>query len=175
MPSTSLRRRLVPVAAVTVAAALAVGGLAGCGDDGTAVSSATTAAPGTTTPVDVGIVAVGAWARSSPMEAGAGAAYMTVENTTGVDDEIVGVSVPASVAATAELHRTSMGEGGMMSMAPVASIPVPAGGRVALEPGGYHVMLLDLATPLTVGADVPITLTFAGSAPVEVVAVVRAS
>lgn len=175
MPVTPPRGRLVPVAVLGVTVALAVGGLAGCGDDGSTASSATTAAPGTTTPVDVGIVAVGAWARSSPMEATAGAVYMTVENTSGTDDEIVAVAVPASVAATAELHRTSMGEGGMMSMAPVASIPLPAGGRVALEPGGYHVMLLDLAEPLTVGADVPVTLSFARSAPVEVLAVVRAS
>ncbi|MCP5027239.1 MAG: copper chaperone PCu(A)C [Actinomycetia bacterium] len=50
----------------------------------------------------------GAWARSSPMVADAGAAYLSV--TSEEADSIVGVSVDSSVAATAELHETVMVE-----------------------------------------------------------------
>lgn len=109
------------------------------------------------------------WARNSPMMATAGAAYMQVSSAEG--DEIIGVSVDASVAGRAELHETVMADmdneggegdemGGEMSMQQVASIPVPADGSVSLEPGGYHVMLLDLAAPLDVGDTFDLTLTF---------------
>ena len=52
-----------------------------------------------------------------------------------------------------------MGMGGM-TMREVARIPLPAGEAVTLEPGGYHVMLLELAAPLTAGQTFPVTLTF---------------
>ncbi|MCU0311226.1 MAG: copper chaperone PCu(A)C [Acidimicrobiales bacterium] len=163
-------RHAVPV---VLAAALALGGLTACGDDGSSSSSGTTAVPGTTTPVEVGVVATGAWARSSPMVAEAGAAYMTLTNTTSEDAELVGASVPAAVAAAAEVHETSMGDGGMMSMQQVPSVTVPADGSVELAPGGFHIMLLQLAEPLVAGEDIPITLSFADGDEVMVVATVR--
>ncbi len=159
---------------VVFVAALALGGAA-CGDSDTSSSSATTAAPGTTAPVDVGVVATGAWARTSPASAEAGAAYMTLTNTTDSDVELVGASVPASVAAVTEVHETSMAEGGMMSMQPVTSLTVPADGSVELAPGGYHIMMLQLAGPLVAGDDVPITLSFADGDEVQVIAEVRDS
>jgi periplasmic copper chaperone A len=55
---------------------------------------------------------------------------------------------------------TTMAGSGMMKMQPVAEIPLPAGETVALEPGGLHVMLLDLPQPLTTGSTVEFTLTF---------------
>jgi copper(I)-binding protein len=67
---------------------------------------------------------------------------------------------------------TAMG-GGMMTMRPVERIDVPAGETVALEPGGYHVMLLDLAAPLEVGATVEVTLTFESAGTQVVTADVR--
>ncbi|HMR94496.1 MAG TPA: copper chaperone PCu(A)C, partial [Microthrixaceae bacterium] len=64
---------------------------------------------------------------------------------------------------------TAMGGGGMMTMAEVEKIPVAAGTTVALEPGGYHIMLMELAKPLVVGEKVKVTLTFekAGDVVVE--------
>ncbi len=50
--------------------------------------------------------------------------------------------------------------GGMMSMSPVDRIELPADETVFLEPGGYHVMLLDLAAPLEVGDTFELTLEF---------------
>ena len=49
---------------------------------------------------------------------------------------------------------------GMMTMQPVESIEVPAGETVALEPGGYHVMLIGLVEDLEVGDTVEVTLEF---------------
>jgi copper(I)-binding protein len=50
--------------------------------------------------------------------------------------------------------------GGQMSMQPVSQIDISAGKTVKLEPGGYHIMLMDLKAPLTKGQTFPITLTF---------------
>lgn len=63
--------------------------------------------------------------------------------------------------------------GGMMEMRPVDRIVVPAGGEVVLEPGGLHVMLLDLAAPLEAGSSVELTLEFEESGEQVVTADVR--
>ena len=65
-----------------------------------------------------------------------------------------------------------MGDGAM-TMQPVDSIELPAGEEVALEPGGYHIMLLDLVAPLEVGDTFEITLTFENAGEVTVTAEVR--
>jgi hypothetical protein len=75
-------------------------------------------------------------------------------------DTLIGVSVDSSVAGMAELHESTMGDDGMMAMSMVPSIPVPANGSVSLEPGGYHVMLMNLAGPLVAGEEFEITLQF---------------
>jgi copper(I)-binding protein len=51
-------------------------------------------------------------------------------------------------------------EDGMMHMRKVAAINVPAGGVVKLEPGGYHLMIIDLNRELKAGAQVRVTLRF---------------
>jgi copper(I)-binding protein len=63
--------------------------------------------------------------------------------------------------------------GGMMTMQPVESIEVPADGTVALEPGGYHVMLLDVQKELVPGDTIEVTLTFELAGEVTVTADVR--
>ncbi|MFM8856421.1 MAG: copper chaperone PCu(A)C [Actinomycetota bacterium] len=52
---------------------------------------------------------------------------------------------------------------GEMTMRPVSSVVLPAGETVMLMPGGYHIMLLDLAAPLEVGQTFDVTLTFANA------------
>ena len=48
----------------------------------------------------------------------------------------------------------------MMAMTPVSSIDLPAGEEVNLEPGGYHIMMFDLAEPIKSGESIPVTLSF---------------
>ena len=60
-----------------------------------------------------------------------------------------------------------------MRMRAVPSLDIPAGRSVTLEPGSYHVMLVDLAHPLSVGDKVPLTLTFQNAGTIDVVAVVE--
>jgi copper(I)-binding protein len=68
---------------------------------------------------------------------------------------LVGVSSP--VAGVAEIHQTKM-EGGVARMRPVAGIDLPAGQAVELKPGGYHVMLMRVKSPVKEGDTVPLTL-----------------
>ncbi|MGI9647074.1 MAG: copper chaperone PCu(A)C [Acidimicrobiia bacterium] len=119
-----------------------------------------------------------AWARTSANMQNAGAAYMTI---TGGDtaDRLIGVSVPSEVAAMAELHETAMGMGddgestGMMMMQQVPSIEVPADAEVMLEPGGFHVMMMNLAAPLETGSTFDVTLMFESAGEVSVSVEVR--
>ncbi len=66
-----------------------------------------------------------------------------------------------------------MEEGAMMGMRPIDSLELPAGEEVSLEPGGYHIMLLDLKKPITDGDTIQVTLTFEKAGEVTVDAEAR--
>jgi periplasmic copper chaperone A len=118
-------------------------------------------------PEDAGSIVISdAWTRPTAAGMPMGVAYFTITNGTDVDDALIAASTPA--AARVEMHETSI-EDGMARMRPLTEIHVPAGGRVAVAPGGIHLMLVDLAQPLVAGTRVPLTLEFrtAGKLTVE--------
>jgi hypothetical protein len=88
---------------------------------------------------------------------GNSAAYMTLVNNSDTDAAVV--SAATDVATTVELHTTERNEQGVMSMRPIEQIDIPAGGETALQPGGIHVMLIDLTQDLEEGDMVDLTLT----------------
>ena len=90
-------------------------------------------------------------------EHGNGAVYVTLSNSGSQPDALVSAST--DVAQTAELHQTTR-DGGVMKMRPVKAIPVPAGGKTELKPGGYHIMLMGLKQDLKPGEKVAVTLKF---------------
>jgi hypothetical protein len=114
-----------------------------------------------------------AWVRPSTGLDVPSAAYLTIANGTAQDDALLSVSTPA--ARSPEIHQTSADESGMMAMHPVDRIEVPAGQTVKLQPGGFHIMLIDLTGELVVGSTIDLTLTFENAGEVKVSAVVRAS
>jgi copper(I)-binding protein len=71
------------------------------------------------------------------------------------------VEVSTPLTARAEIHEMSM-EAGVMKMRAVPKVDLPAGKTVEFKPGGYHLMLMNLARPLRDGETVPITLVFEG-------------
>lgn len=99
-----------------------------------------------------------AWARTSPMDATVGAAYMNI--TSSADDALVGASVDTSVAMMTQVHETTTAADGSMGMQEIKSLPLLAGVKTELKPGGYHIMMMKLVKPLVVGETVSITLTF---------------
>src|SRR5512132_1960849 len=98
------------------------------------------------------------FARASAGPAKVGAAFMTLKNSGAAADALVAAESP--VAARAELHAHTS-DGDVMRMRQVSLIDVPAGESVDLQPGGLHIMLIDLKEPLKQGETFPLTLTFA--------------
>lgn len=120
---------------------------------------------------DDGLKVTDVWARSSPMVDGAAAAYMNIQGGA-EDDALVSASVAADVAGKVELHETRMVDG-KHSMQMVPGIDIPAGGSVALEPGGYHIMLMGLVEPLEPGEIFDMDLVFESGATITVEVEVR--
>jgi len=98
------------------------------------------------------------WLRETPPASKVGAGYAVIVNGARAEDRLLGGATPA--AERVEVHSMSM-EGGIMRMRPVqGGLAVPGGGRVALKPGSYHLMLIGLKRPLRRGETVPLTLRF---------------
>lgn len=95
--------------------------------------------------------------RTSPSGQKQTAAYMVLHNRDKRDHALVRAASPA--AGVTELH-TVVKENGMMKMRPVQKIAIKAGGETRLQPGGLHIMLLNLKAPLKEGDKIALTLTF---------------
>ena len=73
-------------------------------------------------------------------------------------DKLIGVS--ADVAGKIEVHEMAMDDG-VMKMRPVeGGLAIDPGKTVKLAPGGYHLMMMDLKSPLKQGDKLPVTLQF---------------
>lgn len=97
------------------------------------------------------------WARATAPGAANGAAFMTLVNRGPRDNALV--RAESAAAAAVELHSHVM-EQGVARMRQIAEIPVAAGGRAELRPGGMHIMLIGLKAPLVDGGQVALTLRF---------------
>ena len=95
-----------------------------------------------------------AWVRATVPGQTIAGAYLKI--TSASTAYLIGGSSPA--AKTVELHQMSM-ENNVMKMRPLARLELPAGAAVELRPGGYHLMLIDVAHPLVAGERVPLKLT----------------
>ena len=104
-----------------------------------------------------------AWARATVQGQKATGAFMTLTSKT--DTKLVGVST--SVAGVAEVHEMKMDNNVMQMRALPDGLTLPAGKAVALQPGGYHVMLMDLKLPLQKDTTIPLTLRFKDAKGVE--------
>ena len=97
------------------------------------------------------------WARATATKARNGAAYIAIKNSSGSGDRLL--SGKSLVANSAALHNHVM-DNGVMKMRPVGSLNIPAYGTVIMKPGGLHVMLMGLKSPLAKGGSLLLTLTF---------------
>ncbi len=67
------------------------------------------------------------------------------------------IAVESDAAKHVEVHEMAM-QDDVMKMRQVPAIALPAGQPVELKPGGYHVMLIDLARQITPGDHIDVTL-----------------
>ena len=149
----SLRAAWRASALVAVAAVLAA-----CGSSSASTSSS--AAP---------ITAKDPWVKTAT--SGMTAAFVTLENSSSTADVLV--SATSSAAGMVQLHEMVMQDGQMVMQEKKGGIPVPAKGEAVLEPGGNHIMLMELKAPIKVGEKVAITLTFSSGATVQIEAAAR--
>ncbi len=102
------------------------------------------------------------------------ALYFVIENHGSAARAIVSASSPA--AAKIELHEEKMeGDKKMMSMTPIARIPVAANGMATLKPGGFHMMVFGLKSRPMAGSTFPVTVTLDDGTRIEATAMVRDS
>jgi len=149
---------LAPLALVALAIAAV-----GCGsDDGG--SSGGSAGSGGVTVTDV-------WMRQPAEGASATAAYGVITNDSDRTVTLLGATSP--VSDDVQIHETEMSDDGTMSMHErEGGFAVDAGSTFTLEPGGAHVMLLDVAAD-DITDPVEITFEFDGADPVTAAATVE--
>ncbi len=94
----------------------------------------------------------GAWFRALPGKLPAGG-YFTAQNNGRRDVAITGASSDA--CGMLMIHQSS-NKGGMSSMDMVERVNVPAGGKIAFVPGGYHLMCD--GPKMKLGSKVPVVL-----------------
>lgn len=97
------------------------------------------------------------WSRPTTTGMPTGVAYLSITNKGPQEDELIAAHTP--VAARVEFHRTSL-EQGMARMRPAGALLVPPGSTLIAEPGGLHLMLVDLKSPLIAGTTLPLVLKF---------------
>jgi len=107
------------------------------------------------------------WTRTTPAAAPVAGGYLVVVNKGSAADRLVSAGFERS--KTVEIHEMKQ-EGGVMRMRALpAGLPIPAGGRVELAPGGLHLMFMGLEGRLNEGERIKGELVFekAGRVAVE--------
>ncbi|MDN0081206.1 copper chaperone PCu(A)C [Crenobacter sp. SG2305] len=108
------------------------------------------------------------WSRSTAPTVNVGGAYLAISNHGKQPDTLLSASSPR--AGMVELHQ-NLNQNGVLKMRELKDgLVIAPGQTVALQPGGAHLMLMELAKPLKSGEHFPLTLTFkrAGKVTVEV-------
>ncbi|GAY12455.1 copper chaperone PCu(A)C [Pseudonocardia sp. N23] len=160
--SSILRRGLLVAA---TAAALV---LSACGSPAAPAAPATSTAPAPTSTSTSGLTVTDAWVK--PADAGMTAVFGTLTATGG---PVTVVSAATSASPRTELHEVVM-NGGAMTMRPKeGGFVVDPAAAHELKPGGDHVMVMDLASPIRPGDQVRVTFTLAGGGTVEFTALAK--
>ena len=112
------------------------------------------------------LVITQAWTRATPKGAKIGGGYLTIENKGTAPDRLIGGS--ADIAGSVQVHEMSMDDG-VMKMRPLdKGLAIEPGKVVKLAPGGYHLMMMDLKSPLKQGDKLAVTLQFEKAGNVQV-------
>jgi copper(I)-binding protein len=94
-----------------------------------------------------------AWARATMPGQKVSGAYMRIQS----DADARLISASSTTVPRVEVHEMKM-DGDVMRMREVQAIDLPKGKPVSLEPGGYHIMLMNLPKPIAAGEIIPLTL-----------------
>lgn len=98
------------------------------------------------------------WARPGT-EGQNSAVYLTIHNGTATADTLLNIS--SDVTDSAEIHESIQSDDGTTSMRPAGQQIVDEAEQLRLEPGGLHIMLMDLTQNLEVNDSLTVSLEFA--------------
>jgi len=98
-----------------------------------------------------------AYVRATPPNSKNSAAFMVIKNTS--KKEVKLIATGSDIADRVELH-THLHVDGMMKMRQVDNVIIKAESSVSLQPGGYHVMFLNVKQPLKEGQSIALLLYF---------------
>ena len=109
--------------------------------------------------------------RATPNGAKVAGAFVKITNNDHHPDRLISANV--EVAGMTMIHEMKM-EGGVMKMAELPNgIEIGPHQTVALEPGKFHLMLMDLKAPLKEGENVKGSFTFEKAGKVDVEFIIR--
>ncbi|MDB5652776.1 MAG: hypothetical protein JWQ94_389 [Tardiphaga sp.] len=106
------------------------------------------------------------WTRATPPGAKLAGGYLTVMNMGKASDRLTGGSF--GDGGKIEVHEMSMTDGVMKMREVGGGLEIKPGATVKLEPGGYHLMMLNLATPFKQGDKVKAQLVFEKAGKIDV-------
>jgi len=118
------------------------------------------------------ITITGAHVRASLGRAPNTAAYLILQTNGPAGDRLIAVASPA--AKKAELHTSEMDDKGILHMHPIKAVAVSPGSPAMLKPGGNHIMLFGVVSPLKAGQSIKLTLTFEKAGTITMAVPVRA-
>lgn len=122
---------------------------------------------------DANIRLIDPWVRAMPPGAKVTGGFMTLQNDGKANDVLLSVSSPS--ADVVEIHQTRE-QDGMMQMQKIDKLPIEAGEVVALQPGGYHLMLIGLRDTKEIKENwITLILKFARSGEMEFKAPLRST
>ncbi len=130
--------------------------LTGCGEKAPQEPAAASSSADATPENAPGIALTDAIVQLPVVAGRPGVAYFTVSQGNGAPRKVAAVHVDG--AGRAEMHESKM-ENGVSSMSPVKEVALEPGKTVEFKPGGFHVMLFDVADTLKAGGTTELTIT----------------
>jgi copper(I)-binding protein len=103
------------------------------------------------------ITIIDAWAPATPGTLTTGAGYLTIINNQPSGDRLLSVTSPWAETVTVHISTSN---GQVVGMRELVAPAIPANGRLKFSPGGMHLMLTGLYSPLVAGDNVPVTIRF---------------
>ena len=154
-------------AAITIVLMASLFLLGGCSESNKETATASAPAMKAADAISV----INAWIRAVPPSSPTTAAFMQLVNTDDAPHSLRTAKSPA--AEIVELHTHTMGPNGMHQMRQVEEIPIAANDSAQLAPGGYHIMLINMVSPLSAGQSAPITLVFEDDSEIQLEVMVK--
>tara|TARA_R110002167_G_scaffold123859_1_gene302971 strand:+ start:439 stop:918 length:480 start_codon:yes stop_codon:yes gene_type:complete len=108
------------------------------------------------------------WARPTAPVVKTGAVYLVINNPTHQAELLLSVEVPSTIAELAQIHQTEYSQNMAKMREAHSGLLIPAENSLELIPGGSHIMLVGLKTPLVEGEKFPMELRFEHSGEITV-------